>query len=212
MRASLRDVTGYELRHPRPGTAAPDFRLRAAGGGEVALSDYRGKRTLVLWFSKGLFCPYCRRNMTRLSQGYAEIQARGAEILQITHNTAEEADLYFRSYRLAMPYLCDADRAVHLRYGIPMEQQSIGAVVDNVVRSCAMVAKDFVLHGEKSPVPVVPILRMGARNQPPQLVVVVDREGIVRTMHPIGPFDTLPSVKDLLAMLDALDAPAAAAG
>jgi len=31
-------------------------------------------------------------------------------------------------------------------------------------------------------------------------------------MHPIGPFDTLPSVKDLLAMLDALDAPAAAAG
>ena len=202
-------MAASEVRHPSPGSPAPDFRLHAAGHGEVSLSDYRGKCSVVLWFSKGLFCPYCRRNMARLSQGYAEVQARGAEILQITHNTIEEAEIYFRNYRLAMPYLCDADRAVHLRYGIPMEQQSIGAMVDNVVRSCAMVTKDFLLHGEKSPLPVVPILRMGARNQPPQLVVVVDREGIVRTLHPIGPFDALPSLNDLLAMLDALETAAA---
>lgn len=190
--------------HPRIGSPAPEFRLHAAGGQQLALSDYRGKRDVVLWFSKGLFCPYCRRNMARLSQGYAEIQAREAEILQVTHNTVEEAEIYFRNYRLAMPYLCDADRAVHLRYGIPMERQSVAAVADNVVRSCAMVTKDFVLHGEKSPSPVVPILRMGARNQPPQLVVLVDRDGIVRWVHPIGPFDALPSLADLLAQLDAI--------
>jgi len=190
--------------HPRIGSPAPEFRLHAAGGKEIALSDYRGQRDVLLWFSKGLFCPYCRRNMARLSQGYAEIQAREAEILQVTHNTVEEAEIYFRSYRLAMPYLCDADRAVHLRYGILMERQSVAAVADNVVRSCAMVTKDFVLHGEKSPSPVVPILRMGARNQPPQLVVLVDRDGIVRWVHPIGPFDALPSLADLLAQLDAI--------
>lgn len=197
-------MAGDEVRHPQPGAPAPEFRLRAAGDGEIALSDYRGRRNLVLWFSKGLFCPYCRRNMARLSQGYEAIRAREAEVLQITHNTIEEADLYFRSYRLAMPYLCDADRAVHLRYGIPLERQSVAAVVDNTVRSCAMVTKDLLLNGEKSPSPVAPILRMGPRNQPPQLVVVVDREGVVRNVHPIGPFDTLPSIDDLLAMLDAL--------
>jgi peroxiredoxin len=190
--------------HPRPGAPAPDFRLHAAGGKDVALSDYRGQRDVVLWFSKGLFCPYCRRNMARLSQGYADIQARGAEILQITHNTAAEAELYFRNYRLAMPYLCDADRAVHLQYGIPMERQSVGAVIDNTVRSCAMVTKDFLLHGEKSPAPVVPIMRMGARNQPPQLVVLVDRDGMVRWVHLIGPFDALPSLAELIAQLDAI--------
>ena len=192
------------VRHPQPGTPAPDFRLRAAGDGEIALSDYRGRANVVLWFSKGLFCPYCRRNMARLSQGYAAIRARDAEVLQVTHNTIEEADLYFRSYRLAMPYLCDADRAVHLRYGVAFETQSVAAVVDNTVRSCAMVAKDFVLHGEKSPSPIAPIMRMGPRNQPPQLVVVVDRAGVVRNVHSIGPFDALPSVEELLGMLDAL--------
>jgi peroxiredoxin len=196
--------------HPLAGTPAPEFRLQAAGGKEIALSDCRGRRNVVLWFSKGLFCPYCRRNMAQLSQGYADIQARSAEILQITHNTIDEAELYFRSYRLAMPYLCDADRAVHLRYGVPMERQSIGAVLDNTVRSCAMVTKDFVLRGEKSPVPVVPILRMGARNQPPQLVVLVDREGTARWVHPIGPFDALPSLADLIAQLDAIEEKTAA--
>ena len=197
-------MTAEGARHPQPGTPAPDFRLRAAGDGKIALSDYRGRANVVLWFSKGLFCPYCRRNMARLSQGYAAIRAREAEVLQVTHNTIEEADLYFRSYRLAMPYLCDADRAVHLRYGVAFEPQTVAAVVDNTVRSCAMVAKDFVLHGEKSPSPIAPIMRMGPRNQPPQLVVVVDREGVVRRTHSIGPFDALPSVEELLGMLDAL--------
>lgn len=195
-----------DVRHPQPGTPAPDFRLHAAGRGKVTLSDYRGRRDLVLWFSKGLFCPYCKRNMARLSQGYAEIQARNAEVLQITHNTIEEAEIYFRNYRLAMPYLCDADRAVHLRYGVPLERQPIGAVVERTARQVAMVTGDLLLHGEKSPSPVAPILRMGPRHQPPQLVVIVDREGVVRHVHPIGPFDALPSIGDLLAMLDALAA------
>jgi len=205
-------MTADGVRHPEPGSPAPDFRLRAAGNGEIALSDYRGRANVVLWFSKGLFCPYCKRNMARLSQSYDAIRAREAEVLQITHNTIAEADLYFRSYKLAMPYLCDADRAVHLRYGIPLERQSLAAVADNIVRSCTMVTADFVLKGEKSPSPVVPIMRMGARNQPPQLVVVVDREGVVRNVHPIGPFDALPSVEELLAMLDALATEPAAQG
>src|SRR5262245_21855323 len=106
--------------HPRVGEKAPDFRLAAAGGGEVALSDYLGLKNLLLWFSKGLFCPFCRRNMARLSQVYADFVALDAEVLQITHNTQKEADAYFRNYHLATPYLCDADRCVHLAYGVAL--------------------------------------------------------------------------------------------
>jgi peroxiredoxin len=35
-------------------TPAPPFRLPTAQGHEVALEDHRG-RSVVLWFSKGLF-------------------------------------------------------------------------------------------------------------------------------------------------------------
>ena len=184
--------------HPAVGEAAPDFRLPAAGGGEIALSDYRGRKTPLLWFSKGLFCPFCRRNMARLSQSYADFVALDAEVLQITHNTQKEADVYFRNYHLATPYLCDADRRVHEAYGVVMEKQSLGAMAENWVTSSAMVAHDLLLHGEKSP-PPIPALRMGSF-QPTQLVVVVDRDGAVRYVWSGGPFDALPTVAELLAL------------
>ena len=49
-------------RVPAVGTQAPDFRLTSAKRAEVALADYREKRHVILWFSKGLFCPFCRRH------------------------------------------------------------------------------------------------------------------------------------------------------
>lgn len=40
---------------PAIGEPAPDFRLPAVQGGEIGPGDYRGRRRIVLWFSKGLF-------------------------------------------------------------------------------------------------------------------------------------------------------------
>ena len=40
---------------PEIGAPAPAFRLATAAGTEVALEDYRGAKSVVLWFSKGLF-------------------------------------------------------------------------------------------------------------------------------------------------------------
>jgi peroxiredoxin len=40
---------------PQVGTPAPPFRLVTATGTEVGLDDYRGAKSVVLWFSKGLF-------------------------------------------------------------------------------------------------------------------------------------------------------------
>jgi peroxiredoxin len=40
---------------PEIGTLAPSFRLPGAAGTEVALGDYRGVKSVLLWFSKGLF-------------------------------------------------------------------------------------------------------------------------------------------------------------
>ncbi|MBS0344508.1 MAG: redoxin domain-containing protein [Proteobacteria bacterium] len=196
--------------HPSVGETAPDFRLPAAGGGQIALSDYLGSKAPLLWFSKGLFCPFCRRNMARLSQSYTDFVALDAEVLQITHNTQQEADTYFRNYHLATPYLCDADRQVHEAYGVGLEQQSLGAMAENMLTSSAMVAHDLLLHGEKSPLPT-PALRMGSF-QPSQLVVAVDRAGLVRYVWSGGPFDALPTVAELLSLFQSMGAevPAAA--
>ncbi len=40
---------------PEIGSPAPAFSLAIVGGRTIGLADYRGARSVVLWFSKGLF-------------------------------------------------------------------------------------------------------------------------------------------------------------
>jgi peroxiredoxin len=140
-------------RVPAMGTRAPDFRLTSAQGTAVALADYREKRHVVLWFSKGLFCPFCRRYMAQLRLGYAEVQKQDSEILQVTHSAPPAAQLYSRHYELKFPYLCDTERLVHELYGIHMVQKGPVEVIRDLAVCSAAAASDRIVHGEKSPSP-----------------------------------------------------------
>ncbi|MBI2205550.1 MAG: hypothetical protein HYU41_17020 [Candidatus Rokubacteria bacterium] len=48
-------MTTASPRMPAVGEAAPAFTLPAPDGIEIGLADFRGRRRVVLWFSKGLF-------------------------------------------------------------------------------------------------------------------------------------------------------------
>ena len=97
---------------PTVGQPAPGFKLPVAQGGEVSLDDYRGKKKVVVWFTKGMACVFCRQHMSQLARVYGEIRKRDAEVLEITPSTPEKGRLYASKYKLPFPYLCDpADQA-----------------------------------------------------------------------------------------------------
>jgi peroxiredoxin len=181
------------------GRPAPEFRLAAAQGGELGPQDFRGSKRVVLWFSKGLFCPFCRRNMAQLALRYPEIQALDAEVLQVTHNTADEARGYLKHYPIRFPYLCDAERAVHDKYGVELLPPNLGVVLS----STAAVISDFVLKGEKTPAPI-PYLKRYMGKDTPQAVFVIDRDGVVRGEHHLGSNAPLPSAAELISELQKL--------
>ena len=181
---------------PYVGRAAPEFRLACAQGGEVGPQDFRGAKRVVLWFSKGLFCPFCRRNMAQLGLRYPEIQALQAEILQVTHNTLDEARGYLKHYPMKFPYLCDAERTAHDRYGVELGGINLGGFL----ASGAAVMADFVLKGETTPAPI-PYFKRYAGRDTAQAVFIVDREGVVRAEHRLGPNAPLPSASELVSEL-----------
>ena len=135
--------------------------------------------------------------MAQLRLGYPEIQRSGAEVLQITHNTAAEALRYFKHFPIAFPYLCDPERTVHDAYGLALETAS----AKNVVASAATAASDFLRRGEKTALPIPFMMRYGYKDSP-QAVVIVDREGIVRHVVQAGPNAELPSNAEILRRLD----------
>jgi peroxiredoxin len=138
--------------------------------------------------------------MAQLRLGYAQIQKYDAEIVQITHNTLEEARRYGRFYTFDFPYLCDPDRVVHERYGLPLDAAHVG----EIARSMTTAATDLVLRGERTPLPVPFMTRYGFKDSP-QAVFVIDRRGIVRSVHRLGPNAGLPTTATLAKELSAID-------
>jgi len=181
------------------GHAAPEFRLAAAQGGDIGPQDFRGSKHVVLWFSKGLFCPFCRRNMAQLGLRYPEIQGLGAEVLQVTHNTLDEARGYLKHYPMKFPYLCDPERAAHERYGVALLGMNLGGSL----ASSAAVVVDLVTKGETTP-PPIPYFKRYAGKDTAQAVFVLDRAGVVRAEHRLGPNAPLPSAADLISELQKL--------
>lgn len=185
------------------GTPAPNFRLASAQGGEIALEDYRGQRNVVLWLSRGLYCPFCRRYMAQLHLGYKEIQEREAEILEVTYSTPEEARLYFQQYQLRFPYLCDPEWAVFRLYGLSTIRKGVGAMAATMAVSIATEMSDRLFRGERSASPAPYMKRYGSTDME-QAVFIIDKSGVIRYVCTTSSFGGLPSNAEYLRQLERL--------
>jgi len=65
------------------GTPAPDFTLRDQDGEKVSLSDYRGRK-LLLVFYPGDFSPVCGDQFSIYQEVKPEIAAKGVELVGIS--------------------------------------------------------------------------------------------------------------------------------
>src|SRR5438045_9420254 len=102
---------------PMPGIAvgepAPSFRLPTAQGAEIGLEDFRGQKNVIVWFTKGMACPFCRSQMSQLARAYADIQKLDGELLLVSLSGVPRARLYAQKFRLPFTYLCDPDHLVN---------------------------------------------------------------------------------------------------
>ena len=68
----------------KPGDEAPDFALRSHRGATVKLSDFRGKKNVVLAFHPLAFTPVCATQMTGYESDLMQFERAGATVLGIS--------------------------------------------------------------------------------------------------------------------------------
>jgi peroxiredoxin len=106
------------------GQTPPGFRLPSGQGPDIGLEDYRGRKHLVVWFTKGMACPFCRTNMSQLARGYDRMKALNAEILQVTPTPPDRAQFYVKNFPIPFPYLCDPEYRVFADWGVAVHSHS----------------------------------------------------------------------------------------
>jgi peroxiredoxin len=158
------------------GQPAPSFRLPAGQGGEVGPADYRGRSHLIVWFTKGMACAFCRTQMSQLARGTSRLKAAGVEVIQVTPTQPERARFYVKSFPIPFPYLCDPDLSVHRAWGLGVRSHSLLWYLRTFQQASKMTAGPSEVGDPKTRPTEVPILLRDTDSG----VFLLDREGIVR--------------------------------
>jgi peroxiredoxin len=97
-----------------PGTAAPDFRLPLLGGGEVALSDYRGRRTLLVFSDPN--CGPCDQLAPHLDAAWREVS--GPRILLVSRGDEDANRQKSNRLGLTLPIALQRQWEVSKQFGM----------------------------------------------------------------------------------------------
>src|SRR6185312_4989724 len=89
------------------GDRAPDFALPNAAGEMVRLSDFRGKRDVVLYFYPKDNTPGCTAEACSFRDNYDAISGLDAEVLGISSDSQASHEGFAAQYRLPFPLLSD---------------------------------------------------------------------------------------------------------
>jgi peroxiredoxin len=109
-----------KVRPLRAGDRAPDFELPAVNGeGTVSLADYRGKSAVFVALFRGLHCPFCRRQLARLSTTQEKLAHEGVATVAIVNTQPERARQYFKYRPTPVVLAADPDVQTHRAFGLP---------------------------------------------------------------------------------------------
>ena len=191
-----------ELERPCIGEMAPRFSLPSLSGAEVNLASYRGRSNVVVWFSRGFTCPFCRVYTDGVRAGYKALQAADTEVIQVAPNLLESARRYFGQSILPFPFVCDPDKRLYAVYGLG-DRRALEATRTAVVSFAhAFTHGDSVnqVRGAWLDVMNRNFLRRlhhHAMTAHEQGIFLIDKEGVIRHLTVVGPIDPVPGGADL---------------
>ena len=158
------------------GQRAPSFRLPSGQGPERGLDEFRGRNHVIVWFTKGMGCPFCRSQMSQLARGYERIRSLGADVLQVTPTAPGRAAFYVRNFTLPFVYLCDPDYSVHRQWGVAGRAHGPGWYAQRLFTALKTTMPESDLG---NPRPTLPEIHSNLADTDMGFFLV-DREGTVR--------------------------------
>lgn len=126
------------------GTLAPNFTLPADSGGEVSLSDYRGKKVVLYFYPKDNTSG-CTQEACDFRDGHGRVIAAGAVVLGVSPDSIKSHDGFKLKYQLPFALLSDPDHKVAELYGAWGEKKMYGKSYMGIIRSTFIIDEEGMI-------------------------------------------------------------------
>jgi peroxiredoxin Q/BCP len=125
------------------GDKAPDFTLPSQLGDDVTLSEYFGKKNVVLYFYPKDESPGCTREACTFRDSYEELTSLGAEVIGVSSQSVESHKSFATHHGLPFILLSDAGNKVRQLYGVPSTMGMIPGRVTYIIDKKGLVRHIF---------------------------------------------------------------------
>jgi peroxiredoxin len=112
--------------HLKVGDTAPDFTLPSTIGKPVKLSDFRGKKNVVLAFYPAAFTGGCTKEMTAYGADLVKFEGADTQVFGVSTDNSPSQKKFAEEVKASFPMLSDfAKREVSKDYGVLMADRGL---------------------------------------------------------------------------------------
>ena len=126
------------------GAKAPDFTALDQDGGKVKLSQYKGKKNVVLYFYPKDMTPGCTTEACDFRDSHKNF--KNTVVLGVSIDSPERHQKFIEKYDLPFTLISDVDQKVVGKYGVWQEKSLYGKKFMGIVRSTFIIDKKGVIR------------------------------------------------------------------
>ena len=126
------------------GTKAPEFTLFNQEGNEVSLSDFKGKKVVLYFYSKDNTAG-CTKQACGFADIYPDFLEKGAEVIGVSKDSVESHRKFADKYSLKFTLLSDTDKKVIQSYDVWKEKNMYGKKSMGVVRTTYLIDEEGMI-------------------------------------------------------------------
>lgn len=128
----------------KEGTMAPGFSLPDQNGIQRKLSDYRGHKVILYFYSKDMTSG-CSKQACGFAELYPQFREKDAVVLGVSKDSVASHKKFEQKYGLPFPLLSDPEKEVIQLYDVWKEKVSYGKVTMGVVRTTYLIDENGVI-------------------------------------------------------------------
>ena len=126
----------------KAGDMAPAFSLPASTGETISLSDFAGKKRVVLYFYPKDDTPGCTKEACSFRDTLPRLNDHDTVVLGVSADDLKSHGKFITKYQLNFPLLSDADHQVAEAYGAWGEKSMYGKKYFGMIRKTFIIGKD----------------------------------------------------------------------